>query len=756
MVWQPTPYTAPLLVAALASFSFAAYAAANRRRADGHLFGAFLGIVLGSGVWSLAYAAQLSATDLGTTLLLNQFVWVGIGVLAVAWPAFVLGYVGRTSWLRPRRLALLCLVPGAAVCGALLFGPEPFFYRAPALADAGGYLVMAYEPTPALIAFVVYSYVVTVLTVTVLGRAALDREGLRRRQAILLLVAGAAPVAAGAVGMAGVAGSQFVDLTPITFAATSGVFGWVMLRHRVLDISPVARDAVFTNLTDGAVVVDATARVVDVNEPAKRLFPSITVGSDVADAFSFAPTVAEAVAGDDGSGPRETEFRLTHDEDGSHRFLTVSVHSVAGDDHGAAARGDTNNGTVLLFRDVTERETLERRYRTLIEKSPNVVAVCGTDGLVRYVSPSIARLLGHSPAEIEGRPVVDLVHPDDTLDSQRALERAFETGEPQSFDHRIAHADGNWRRFETTVERLFDDTDEVVITATDVTESRRYEQRLQVLNRVLRHDLKNDTNVIGGYADLLRDHVDEEGDEYLDIIDRKVETLTHLSDQAREIDVALHSDAEQTEIDLSRLVDHLCESLESSFPHATVTVSTPPDALVCADELLESAVRNVLENAVVHNDRDRPVVEATVAAGDDDRYRIEIADDGPGIPTVEQTVFTEARETALEHASGLGLWLVHWIVTESGGEIDIRTPEPRGTVITMWLPAADADGREGAAESGEPEDGDGADGTERPESPGSETDDAESGAAGTDDTVDAGGPETPIEAETGTAADGRD
>jgi PAS domain S-box-containing protein len=702
MVWQPTPYTAPLLVAALASSSFAAYGAANRRRANGPLFRAFVGIALGSGLWSLAYAAQLSATDLGATLMWNQFAWVGIGVLGVAWPAFVLAYVGRTAWLRPRRLALLCLVPGAAVCGALLLGPSPLFYRAPALADAGGYLVMEYDPTPALLGFAAYSYGVNLLTFAALGRAALDRADLRRRQAALLLVAGAAPVAAGVASVAGLAGPRFVDLTPITFAATSGAFGWVVLRQRVLDISPVARDAVFANLADAVVVVDATGSVVDVNEPATRLFPSVSVGCDVAEAFSFAPAVAEAVAGDGGGGPRETEFRLTHDDGESHRFLTVSVHAVDGDGRGEGPR-DAGDGTVLLFRDVTERETLERRYRTLIEKSPNVIAVCGTDGLVRYVSPSITRLLGHAPAAIEGRPVVDLVHPDDTLDSQRAFERAFETGEPQSLDHRIAHGDGNWRRFETTIERLFDDTDEVVITATDVTESRRYEQRLQVLNRVLRHDLKNDTNVIGGYADLLRDHVDAEGDEYLDIIDRKVETLTHLSDQAREIDVALHSDAEQATIDLSRLVERLCESLESSFPHATVTVSTPPEAVVSADELLESAVRNVLENAVVHNDRDRPVVEATVAAADDGRYRIEVADDGPGIPPVERTVFTEARETALEHASGLGLWLVHWIVTESGGEVDIDTREPRGTLVTMRLPAVDADGGEETREDGEPD-----------------------------------------------------
>ena len=54
-------------------------------------------------------------------------------------------------------------------------------------------------------------------------------------------------------------------------------------------------------------------------------------------------------------------------------------------------------------------------------------------------------------------------------------------------------------------------------------------------------------------------------------------------------------------------------------------------------------------------------------------------------------MFSEARETALEHASGLGLWLVHWIVTESGGDIEIATREPTGTVVRMWLPRADGE-----------------------------------------------------------------
>ena len=678
MAWQPTPYTGLLLVGAVASFAFAAYAVGNRSRGGHALLWSFVGVTAGGGVWSLAYAAQLSAGSLEVTLYLNRFVWLGTAGLAVAWPAFVLAYVDRTEWLAPRRFAPFWLAPVAVVAAVWTVGVDPLFYADATLVDAGGYRVVDYAPTPALLGFVGYTYAVNLFTFAVLGYAAVVRDGVFRRQAAVLFLAGVAPPVIGAVGIAGLMGPEVVviDFTPIAFSGTSALLAWVVFRYRLLDISPIARDTVFANLSDGVVVCDADGRVVDRNDPARSLFPEVELGTRADEAFSDAPAVADAVT----NGAVEDEFRVTVDGGGAPQFLTVDVRGIA-------ARGMSRGGTVLLFRDVTERETLQRCYRALIEKSPNVIAVCGDDGLIRYVSPSIERLLGHEPGEVEGRPVIDLVHPEDRREAQQAFERAFGSDGAQSLTHRIARADGSWRRFETVIERLFADTREVVITATDVTDARRYEQRLQVLNRVLRHDLKNGANVIGGYTDLLRDHVDAEGDAYLDIIDRKVRTLTHLSDQAREIDVALHSDTGRTEIDLAALVDRLCESLESSFPHATVTVTVPASALVSADELLESAIRNVLENAVVHNDSDDPHVDVTLAA-DGDRFRVDVADDGPGIPPVERTVFSEARETALEHASGLGLWLVHWIVTESGGDLEIDTREPTGTVVRMWLPRA--------------------------------------------------------------------
>ncbi|MFC5277753.1 histidine kinase N-terminal 7TM domain-containing protein [Halorubrum rubrum] len=681
MAWQTTPYTVPLLVAGLASFAIATYVFARRFQGPKRLVWPFLGVTLGGGVWSTAYAAQLSATTLEATLFWNRFVWLGVGTLSVAWPTFVLAYTERSAWFRPERLAAICLVPATVVVAVWSLGADPLFYRSPSLETVdGGYLVVRFAPTVAFLAFLAYSYVVNLITFLVLGYAAADRDGVYRRQATLLLAAGVIPMAVSVLNAWSSLGPAFVDLTPIAFAVTAGIVAWVVFRYRLLDLSPVARRAVFEDLDDGVVVLDGDDRVVDANGRARGLFESLEFGRPVETAFEDGESVVDAVGRAETGG----DGRVTVDTGNGPRFLTVTEHALSTTDPGVGS-----GGSVLLFRDVTEHETLQRRYRALIEKSPNVIAVCGTDGLFRYVSPSVDRLLGREAATIEGRPVLDLVHPEDRRESQRRFESALETGESQVFELRIAHANGDWRTFETTVEPLFENAaDEVVITAMDVTEGRRHEQRLQVLNRVLRHDLKNDANVIGGYADLLRDHVDAEGEEHLDVIDRKVETLTHLSDQAREIDVALHDEFDRTEIDLASLLPRLCDSLETAFPETSVSLSTPERAVVSADELLGSAVRNVLENAVVHHDEPVANIEVRVEP-DDDGYRVEIGDDGPGIPPIERTVFSEGRETALEHASGLGLWLVHWIVTGSGGRLTIETRDPTGTLVSMWFPAAD-------------------------------------------------------------------
>jgi signal transduction histidine kinase len=72
-----------------------------------------------------------------------------------------------------------------------------------------------------------------------------------------------------------------------------------------------------------------------------------------------------------------------------------------------------------------------------------------------------------------------------------------------------------------------------------------------------------------------------------------------------------------------------------------------------------------------------------------ERVRIRVEDDGPGIPEAEREAIRTRAETDLDHASGLGLWLVEWTASLSPGRVSFEENEPRGSVVTLSFPAAE-------------------------------------------------------------------
>ena len=121
-------------------------------------------------------------------------------------------------------------------------------------------------------------------------------------------------------------------------------------------------------------------------------------------------------------------------------------------------------------------------------------------------------------------------------------------------------------------------------------------------------------------------------------------------------------------------------------------VTDLPDAQrVLGDDSLGIALEQLVTNAVEHNDTDKPTVWVTLSDGDRPGWvSIEIADDGPGIPEHERSVLTAGEETKLRHGSGLGLWVVHWVVTRYGGELSFEERPEGGSLVRIDLPAAPA------------------------------------------------------------------
>jgi PAS domain S-box-containing protein len=225
---------------------------------------------------------------------------------------------------------------------------------------------------------------------------------------------------------------------------------------------------------------------------------------------------------------------------------------------------------------------------------------------------------------------------------------------------------------------------------TDITRLKQREIQLQVLHRLLRHNLRNDLNVIEGFAEMLKTELDnEQHQQFAAHIHTNATQLAELSETAKTIEaVAGHRSLSREPIAIGDLVRSTVESCAQSYEHAEIFLEDFPEIAISAGPHLETAIAELVENAIEHNDADSPRVSISVEV-DTETATVTISDNGPGVPPEEWAVVTGDKEISqLEHGSGLGLWLVRWVTEGYGGDLTYHCLG-EGSSISIQLPLAD-------------------------------------------------------------------
>jgi len=256
--------------------------------------------------------------------------------------------------------------------------------------------------------------------------------------------------------------------------------------------------------------------------------------------------------------------------------------------------------------------------------------------------------------------------------------------------------DGERRTYAVSASPLRDPGDTHVgwtVVCSDVTDRERRRQQLEVLNRVLRHNLRNDAGAVHGYAEILVDRLDDDATrDMADTIERRSAALAALGDKAGTVERLIDGERPQS-VDVEATLDDVVAAAREAHPdadlaldvHTGVTASLSKRALV-------AAVENLVENAIRHHDGagvERPDGGAwarVVVDRANGTLLVRVLDDGPGIPDAELEAVEAGEETALRHGSGLGLWIVHWAAGALGAESTYTDRDPRGTVATLRIP----------------------------------------------------------------------
>ncbi|WP_430503753.1 PAS domain-containing protein [Haloparvum sp. PAK95] len=337
-------------------------------------------------------------------------------------------------------------------------------------------------------------------------------------------------------------------------------------------------------------------------------------------------------------------------------------------------------------------EELQLKERA-IDEAPVGLTIADPDGgnnPVVYANAEFETLTGYEESDILGRDCRFLQGEETSDEPRRRLRTAIDAEESVSVD--IVNYRKNGRKFWNKVDvapiRNADgEVTNYVGFQADITDRKIRERRLEVLNRVLSHNLRNKMNVIEGYVALLNDEFGaDERPLSLVKIDEAAEDVIGLADTVRDIERTLSGPSE-TVVALDRVMEQLVSAFDDRYPEATFRLSLPSegDCDVAVTGIV-SAIEEAVENAVEHNDSPEPTVEIRVVRRSEDWIDVEIEDDGPGIPEQEISVLREG-ETSLVHADRLGLWMIYWVVSKAGGIFDVERIESGGTLLTLRIPA---------------------------------------------------------------------
>lgn len=403
-----------------------------------------------------------------------------------------------------------------------------------------------------------------------------------------------------------------------------------------------------------------------------------------------------------GSGHGTQKFACRLAADGDKPPVEIELSSVSNPSQQGDILGAVHSKTEYR---TAKEETAEAEwfdhFFDLMDQAVVEFELRDGEPIVRAVNPAFEKKFGYHAGYIVGESLNDYLIPEQYTSEATALDSEIANGNMVKGVYTRQTASGpkdfycRCLPIGTDAESQFG-----LATYTDVTEDQQSRQHLQVLHRVLRHNLRNELTVVLGMADAIADHAESTiAKQSATRITDRAEKLVGVSEKARMAQNILQQPQTETVVDVGQMATEVAAEAREQWPEATITTDIETSLPVSTGAEIRDAVDNLLDNAITHN-TDNPEVHLRVrkytpihvtTRSFGQEAVITVEDNGPGIPENERAViFDEEDMTQLKHGRGFGLWVVRWITESANGSVNYDRTDG-STTIELRLPITPAE-----------------------------------------------------------------
>jgi diguanylate cyclase (GGDEF)-like protein len=306
--------------------------------------------------WSFFAIFEIAANTGTTQEILNiklfwtKIEYVSISSIAALWLLFVLRYIGIEPPFIKRNTWVLFIIPALtlflvwtneingglmySLSGIIRFEDHPLLK----IIHHGLYFPIA----------VGYSWIVTAIGIGICFVYSLNTLSSSRMQLRLLFVAAMIPLLSTILYVFEVGCLKYFDLTPLFFAIIGALLTYALLKHRLVELTPIAVNTIFENIQDGVIVLNEKTAVVELNPAARKMFMingNELYGKLLRDILPELPDIATM-----------NKERLFNDQLINNRWYDIRFSSINNDSH---------MGWILTMRDNTTKRELEEKLHRM-------------------------------------------------------------------------------------------------------------------------------------------------------------------------------------------------------------------------------------------------------------------------------------------------------------------------------------------------------------------------------------------------------
>lgn len=349
MDWIALLYLVPYIISLAITTGVGVYAWQRRSVAGAKPFALY---ALLQTVATLGYVLELVSPDLEGKIFWDNVQWAPPVLIPVFFMAFVYQYCGykpQYPWLM---WMLLSIVPGVTLLLVLTEKFHKLLHPDPILIPGKPFSTFTYEFTNFVWFLGLYSYVLVIVALYLLGAKFVRTPGVYRSQAGIVAIGLSVPIVGSILTLAGVISGPFRDITPFTYALGSLIVGYGLFEYRLLDIVPVARDVVIDSINEAVLVVDPKNRVVDLNQAAQSLTGQTDAGYIGQPIEGIFPDWIKLI--DQYRNIEELQTEILVEVQGDQRYYDLRITPLR-------SRSGRFTGRVILVHDITKRKQVENK-----------------------------------------------------------------------------------------------------------------------------------------------------------------------------------------------------------------------------------------------------------------------------------------------------------------------------------------------------------------------------------------------------------